>query len=266
MEPSNEDYEKIGLLKTKVESEYKPSTPEEKEFLIDATYLRYLRARGMDIDKAYAMLIGTLKWRAKVHPETVVCKSCLSNHRSHSMRVIGRDIYSRPVFYSHFTGIENREPDDNIEHLMWMLESVFTSDINSAQQYVWVVDYTGFSVSDMNPSTGKKSLALFSDQYPERLGKAILLDSPYVFSGLWKILSPIIDSRTHAKVEFVSLKNRSSAFKIFDANLVERLDREIQEARNPKILKDKNWWVDVSEPCPSRNYRAELKIESTLSQ
>eukprot|EP00184_Porphyridium_aerugineum_P006426 CAMPEP_0184694426 /NCGR_PEP_ID=MMETSP0313-20130426/2394_1 /TAXON_ID=2792 /ORGANISM="Porphyridium aerugineum, Strain SAG 1380-2" /LENGTH=390 /DNA_ID=CAMNT_0027152719 /DNA_START=57 /DNA_END=1229 /DNA_ORIENTATION=+ len=228
---------------------------DHKDFLCDVTYIRYLRARQLDLDKAEDMLYNSLVWRSSKHPEREICQACLNNRRAHTMRVIGRDIHGRPVFYSHFAGVENRDPDDNIQHLIWMLENLFTSDVETAQQYVWLLDFQGFSVSDMNPSIGKKSLTLFSDQYPERLGKAIIMDSPWVFSGLWKILSPFIDAKTHEKISFISLDERSKLFEsLLPADVIEALDRDILAVRDPESLELLDWWShsSTSEDCPSR--------------
>eukprot|EP00183_Erythrolobus_madagascarensis_P006752 CAMPEP_0185843996 /NCGR_PEP_ID=MMETSP1354-20130828/329_1 /TAXON_ID=708628 /ORGANISM="Erythrolobus madagascarensis, Strain CCMP3276" /LENGTH=265 /DNA_ID=CAMNT_0028543599 /DNA_START=36 /DNA_END=833 /DNA_ORIENTATION=+ len=245
---------KVQQLREKVEADFKesPMSAEHRTFLTDITYTRYLRARGQNVDKAYAMLCTSLKWREKEAPASLVCAACMRNKRSHTMRCIGRDKLGRPVFYSHFTGVENRVPEENAHHLIWMLENCFADEPDTPQQYVWVVDFVGFGRQDLNPAIGKKSLQVFSDQYPERLGKALILDSPMVFSGLWRILSAFIDAHTHTKVEFVSMRSRKPAFDaLMDAELVERLEAEISDARNPQKLKEKNWWTTAEEPCPS---------------
>lgn len=56
----------------------------------------------------------------------------------------------------------------------------------------------------MNPSLGTTIVSTFSEIYPERLGRVILLDAPTVFGMLYGALKPFIDPRTAAKIEWVS--------------------------------------------------------------
>ncbi|KAA8493625.1 Random slug protein 5 [Porphyridium purpureum] len=231
-----------------------PRTLGMNAFLCEATMIRYLRARGHQLDAAEAMLRESLVWRAKEQPERVVCQACIKNRRSHTMRLVGHDKKQRPVFYSHFTAVENRDPTDNVQHLIWLLERSFeSSDVSQPQQYVWLLDFVGFSMGDMNPSIGRKSLSLFSDQYPERLGKAVIMDSPMLFSGLWKVLSPFIDAKTHEKIEFVAYKARRPMMeRLFDSELVDVLEKQISDVRDPSVVRTKDWWLEVDPACPSR--------------
>ena len=42
--------------------------------------------------------------------------------------------------------------------------------------------------------------------YPELLGVLSLVNSPWLFSGLWRALQRVVDDRTKAKIQFVSAK------------------------------------------------------------
>lgn len=44
------------------------------------------------------------------------------------------------------------------------------------------------------------SLILWQDCYPERLGKLLIINSPYIFVAVWKIVYPFIDKNTKKKV------------------------------------------------------------------
>jgi len=39
--------------------------------------------------------------------------------------------------------------------------------------------------------------------YPERLGRMIVINSPWIFPFLWKIVSPFIDAKTKAKISII---------------------------------------------------------------
>jgi len=45
-----------------------------KHLFDDASYLRFLRARDLDVDKAEAMILGTIKWRLEFKPHMISCK------------------------------------------------------------------------------------------------------------------------------------------------------------------------------------------------
>jgi len=44
----------------------------------------------------------------------------------------------------------------------------------------------------------------FEAYYPESLGVALLVNSPWLFSGCWKIISPLLDPVVRAKVQFIN--------------------------------------------------------------
>lgn len=72
----------------------------------------------------------------------------------------------------------------------------------SRGQWVLIVDFVGYGLRDNNPMAGillKQMLA----HYPERLARAILVDAPMLFSGLWSVIHRLLDERTAAKVLFV---------------------------------------------------------------
>eukprot|EP00162_Nutomonas_longa_P007895 comp18109_c0_seq1/m.31778 comp18109_c0_seq1/g.31778 ORF comp18109_c0_seq1/g.31778 comp18109_c0_seq1/m.31778 type:complete len:217 (-) comp18109_c0_seq1:6-656(-) len=69
-----------------------------------------------------------------------------------------------------------------------------------------VFDMTGFGLSNMDYSFVKFLIGTFEKYYPERLGKALLVNSPWLFWGCWKIISPWLDKRTSSKVHFVDTK------------------------------------------------------------
>jgi len=220
-----------------------------REFCSDSTLLRFLRARKMNTENAYKMVRSSVKWRADNRPEQVVCDACAQNPRSHTLREIGMDRETRPVFYSSFAGQLNREADDNIDHIIMLLERSF--EIIPAQQLVWIIDFAGFSAGDLTPSTGKQALKLFGDHYPERLAAVVVLDSPLIFSGLWRVLKQWIDPQTHEKIHFVRMRDYKPVLEsMFDADLMTRIEDELADTRDSARLAAKKWWEEPPLPPP----------------
>lgn len=50
------------------------------------------------------------------------------------------------------------------------------------------------------------TLSILMNNYPERLGCAVLLDAPAAFSILFKMVSPLMNERTKSKLKFASGK------------------------------------------------------------
>ena len=43
-----------------------------------------------------------------------------------------------------------------------------------------------------------------SDNYPEILGQMMVVNAPYLFSGMWSIIKGFLDERTRAKIKIIS--------------------------------------------------------------
>jgi len=206
------------------------------------------------------MLVETLQWRREVRPERMRCRMCLHNPRSHTFRPLGVDKVGRPVMYSCFVGLEDRDADNNVKHLIYYLETIFTNSF--AESYIWVLDFVGFSAQDLNPTVGKKSLKLFSDHYPERLYLAVVVDAPLVFSSLWAILKPFISKNTAKKIEFRKVKTvRPLLEDLMPPELVAKFFQEFKENRDPEISKTKQWWNLPPLP-PPRSWKNTSLLES----
>ncbi|KAK4527094.1 hypothetical protein GAYE_SCF34G5016 [Galdieria yellowstonensis] len=236
------------------------TSPLDESFCTTFTLVRYLRARDHSLRLARDMLVETLQWRREVRPERMRCRMCLHNPRSHTFRPLGVDKVGRPVMYSCFVGLEDRDADNNVKHLIYYLETIFTNSF--AESYIWVLDFVGFSAQDLNPTVGKKSLKLFSDHYPERLYLAVVVDAPLVFSSLWAILKPFISKNTAKKIEFRKVKTvRPLLEDLMPPELVAKFFQEFKENRNPEISKTKQWWNLPPLP-PPRSWKNTSLLES----
>lgn len=72
-----------------------------------------------------------------------------------------------------------------------------------AAQWVWVSDFFGFGLPDLNPAIGKAFLNLCATHYPERLARFVLVGTPPLFNSLWNLLKRYICADTRAKILFL---------------------------------------------------------------
>ncbi len=174
-------------------------------FLTESCLKRYLSANDGDAKKALAQLKKTVAWRKEYKPWRP-CPKCMENPLSHNLRVVGFDKAGRVIIYTSFSQACDRwDAECNLKHLSWVLEqAVPLMESRGALKWSWISDFDGFGLSDCSP----KSMILVKNllaHYPERLHKAILLEAPWIFNGLWKVVSPLLDKRTKSKVCFTKI-------------------------------------------------------------
>jgi len=62
----------------------------------------------------------------------------------------------------------------------------------------------------------KLAISIGQDNYPETMGKMLIVDSPMLFRGAWSIISPFIDEKTRKKISILGSKYQKELFKYVD--------------------------------------------------
>ncbi|KAL9655638.1 hypothetical protein ABK040_002301 [Willaertia magna] len=94
--------------------------------------------------------------------------------------------------------------EKNIKLLVYTVERAIDSMPEGVEQMCWVIDFNGYSTRNAPPfSVAKQTLSILNDCYPERLGSALLVDTPFIFNIFWRAISPFINPVTKAKINFV---------------------------------------------------------------
>mmetsp|Transcript_3868 Transcript_3868/g.11192 ORF Transcript_3868/g.11192 Transcript_3868/m.11192 type:complete len:319 (-) Transcript_3868:579-1535(-) len=205
---------------------------------------RYVRATNGSKADALRRLRETFAWRRKERPESLACRACVQDPQAHYMHVVGHDSLGRPIIYSCLTPVKNRSTAENRTHMIVTFEQAIRLMPKGVEQWVWVSDFAGFGMSDVDPGMARTFLHVSAEYYPERLGHFVVLDAPSVFNVLYKIVKPWVDPATTAKITFVGVHPAAqmrSAFKrlSFSDELIDWLSDEIEENRNRKIVKSK---------------------------
>lgn len=155
-----------------------PITDDERMFLTRECLLRYLRATKWNVPEAIARLQRTLTWRreygvAKLTPEYISVEN-----ETGKQVILGYDIHGRPCLYLLPSNQNTEKSDRQIQHLVFMLERVIDLMGPDQETLALIVNYNE-TKSGQNASIGqaKQTLNFLQNHYPERLGRALVINS-----------------------------------------------------------------------------------------
>mmetsp|Transcript_8629 Transcript_8629/g.23679 ORF Transcript_8629/g.23679 Transcript_8629/m.23679 type:complete len:317 (-) Transcript_8629:45-995(-) len=177
--------------------------------LDDLTLIRYARARNCDAEKARAMLEDTLHWRKHFGADEVHTKRAELRHEGETGKTFVADFLDRegrPVIIMRPANENTRSHGPAIQHLVYTLErAISLMREDGPQKLVLLIDYKGYSLRNAPAmKTSRETLHILQSHYPERLGKAMCVDAPWLFSSVYNALQPFIDPETKKKIAFVS--------------------------------------------------------------
>lgn len=172
----------------------------------DPCLCRFLRANGWKVTNSFNQLIETLAWRRDYKVDDISPHELEKQLSVGKMYMNGYDKGGRPIVYIK-KRVENTETIDfelQTKQLVYTMEKAIRLMKPGNETWVWIIDLSEYSMSNSAPmSVTKKLLHILATCYPERLYKCFLVDAPWIFSTLWKIVSPCLDPVTKAKIHWV---------------------------------------------------------------
>ena len=212
------------------DADYPDKTEPESWFkLNDWTYLRYLRARGYNVEKAKAMLEATLEFRRKYNPFKISCdeEEVKLGLAEKVWRLLppGKDASPVQITYAAlFDAGKIVSEEGFIRTVAYESELVLKEMVKTgwkSDRTIVIFEMQDYSImKQANPTAMryiKQMLEVNDHHYPEMLRKAVIFNAPFVFRGVWAIIKPWLDKTTTDRVIFVSDK----------AQLLEFIDAEI---------------------------------------
>ncbi|CAL8141437.1 unnamed protein product [Orchesella dallaii] len=186
----------------------------------DAFLIRWLRARNLDIERAYDMLTKSLEWR-KEHkvdgileredvPEEIKRKTpfayCGLDKQGYPVLIlpIGRQD-GRSLLEEH--GIDQcfRYNTINCEKVAKMLRDVSEQQGRKVTQIVEIIDLAGYSYRQLTSKQCRdfmvKMQICVDSNYPELLHYCMVINAPKIFHILFSVLKPFIPKQTLEKVD-----------------------------------------------------------------
>ncbi|ORZ14206.1 CRAL-TRIO domain-containing protein [Absidia repens] len=207
-EITDDQQQKIDQLHEYMTTILLPTTHEyhenEKRFLSTGTLKRYMRARKWDYEAAKNMLENTVKWRRDYRPDQLDPDYIKPEAETGKMYFNGFDKCGRPVWIMRPRLQNSKDNERQVKHIVYSLERGIRLMPEKVENIAIIVDFKDSSASH-NPSinTCKKFLDILGNHYPERLGIAFVVKSPWFFFVTFKMIAPFMDPVTKNKIKFV---------------------------------------------------------------
>lgn len=190
-----------------------------------AVPLRYLMVTGNNVQKAQEKWEATLKWRAAYRADTILEAPHTQYHfikKYFPQFMAGRSRGGNPVYYEMNAKIDARtlvsqgvDVDEMIWHYVWINEFIYSRWVPDPDgQIITVVDISGLSMSGMSTRSIEfisRSLTLIQAHYPARAQVILLVNAPFFFSYIWKIVKGAADEYTSNTLKVFSTAQTFSA-------------------------------------------------------
>ncbi|KIY72238.1 CRAL/TRIO domain-containing protein [Cylindrobasidium torrendii FP15055 ss-10] len=178
--------------------------PWEKRWLNSPdTMPRYMRSAKWDLADAKKRIKATVEWRRDFKPDVIPPDEVKIESETGKIVINGFDKDGRPIIYMR-PGLENTETSPRqLRHLVWCLERAKDLMPPGQESLVIIVDYKSTTLRT-NPSISiaRKVLHILQQHYVETLGRALVVNLPYLLSFFYKGISPFLDPITRDKMRF----------------------------------------------------------------
>ncbi|KAL4836471.1 hypothetical protein H8958_021378 [Nasalis larvatus] len=206
----------------------------------DEHILRFLRARDFHLDKAREMLCQSLSWR-KQHQVDLLLQTWQPPALLEEFYAGGwhyQDIDGRPLYILRLGQMDTKGlmkavgEEVLLRHVLSVNEEGQKRCEGSTRQlgrpissWTCLLDLEGLNMRHLWRPGVKALLRMIEvveDNYPETLGRLLIVRAPRVFPVLWTLISPFINENTRRKFLIYSGSNYQGP-----GGLVDYLDREV---------------------------------------
>ncbi|RMC17892.1 hypothetical protein DUI87_05561 [Hirundo rustica rustica] len=206
----------------------------------DEHILRFLRARDFNIDKAREMLCQSLAWRKQYQVDFILQSwrppALLEEYYTggwHYQDKDGRPLYILRLGQMDTKGLVKALGEESLlRHVLSINEegqkrceentNIFGRPITS---WTCLVDLEGLNMRHLWRPGVKALLRIIEvveDNYPETLGRLLIVRAPRVFPVLWTLVSPFINENTRQKFLIYSGNNYQGS-----GGLVDYVDKDV---------------------------------------
>ncbi|KAF8575184.1 CRAL/TRIO domain-containing protein [Ramaria rubella] len=208
LEPEHEE-KRLKVLEHLSNSSYALSGVEEngelneleRFFLTNECLIRYLRASKWDVQTTIQRLEDTLRWRREFGVEDLAAEHVEPEAVTGKEIIFGYDLDGRPALYMIPSRQNTKEQTGQIQFVVWMLERCIDLMGPGVGNLALLIN---FADRAKNPSMGtaRKVLHILQTHYPERLGRALVINVPFLVTAFLNLILPFVDPVTREKIKF----------------------------------------------------------------
>ncbi|KAH9258984.1 hypothetical protein BASA81_002604 [Batrachochytrium salamandrivorans] len=197
----------LAQLRAKVKAELPP-----KEYLQkDSSLLRYLRARGFNLNKTWTMLTEDVEWRdpfeGYVFQRERDFGGAYALHEQGAIRLAGKSKLGHPVLSVLARAYNPRLVEDTIQivyFFVFYIDEICRRTEQAGQEtFFGIFDLEGFSLANFSFPQISLAISILQNHYPERLGGVFVINAPWAFTAVWRMIRPLLDERTRNKVNIL---------------------------------------------------------------
>jgi len=162
-----------------------PIVDSEIMWLTRECLLRYLRATKWNTSDAAKRVLETLSWRRDYGVDDLLDGTISSPENETGKQILlGYDVAARPCHYLN-PGRQNTQPSPRqVQHLVFMLERVIDLMVPGQETLALLINFKSSKTrSNTAPGIGqgREVLNILQTHYPERLGRALIINSMLKF-------------------------------------------------------------------------------------
>lgn len=175
----------------------------ERMFLTRECILRYLRATKWNTKDALSRLQATISWRREYGADTFTHQYISPENETGKQVQLGFDKHQRPCLYLSPGRQNTKMSDRQIHHLCYMVDRTIDMMPPGVETNCLIISFKNSKSGNIpTVAQAKAVLNILQNHNPERLGKALVCDTPWYVNGFFKLISPFIDPVTREKMKF----------------------------------------------------------------
>lgn len=182
----------------------------------DENLLRYLRGKGFNVSKAIQLRTTSLEWWQDERAKFRATPATLQDHLLHRRLASFSDCLDqrgRPVVVIDASKHTPEYAAGAVAALLVIIEAALA--VSPTGDITVVFDLRSYSNQNADMKSARELVTSLSNGFPERLGGAVIVGAPRIFSALWAVIRGFIDARTASKIHFV--KNIASCIAVVGA-------------------------------------------------
>ncbi|KAE9603885.1 putative CRAL-TRIO lipid binding domain, CRAL/TRIO domain-containing protein [Lupinus albus] len=170
----------------------------------DASISRYLSSRNWNVQKAAQMLKLSLKWREEYKPEEICWEDIADEAATGKMyRSNYNDKHGRTVLVIRPRNqLNTKTIQGQIKYFVYCMENATLNLPPHQEGMVWLIDFQGLSLSNISFKLARETAHVLQEYYPGRLGLAVMYNAPMIFQPFFKMVKPLLDTKTYNKLKF----------------------------------------------------------------